>query len=406
MAERPRRPVVAYFQPHSPLDHQLLMRAKANEVRAVKNEVYGSGRSIDEEGKIVTWSDRDPVAIARQIGLAKKYRIDGFIVNQYVGTRQGEAQKELVKPLDVIAQVSKEHDFKFAIMCALKGPPILLPYPRSRDLQEKGRNFDYTEATLSLIVDHAAQYWDQPNYLKVRDRPFVGIYGLTPQVIKEFRYGNISDIGHKLQYMSQVKYGKEPFFVAVIQSPMLAHEFLEQGFGATVTYSGPATIFYDSIMQGNLSPLINWESLPVYHKYEEQLATQILFWESLLLRYGFRFYPSASLGLNATSRCEPGVDPTNEALGYPYRPKIIDTTPEKFFKMLLAVASYYAHLPWQKDDFPFMTVWNDVGDNLSVLPFQTEHGIELGYLQALKRFQEMFDLEDIARAMNQEDLRK
>lgn len=392
MAERS---IAAYFYPHAPLDHGLLQRAKANGIRVVKNEVYGSRRAIDKEGRITTWSDRDPLAIARQIQLAQEYGIDAFIVDAYAGADNGVRKTELHAPLDTIAQVSREHDFKFALMCSIKRPPTLIPYPNDNKHQETGRHFDFTGQTLDLIVDHAAQYWNNSNYLQVRGRPFVGIYGLTPQIIEEFRNQNILNIGHTLRYMSRNKCKVAPFFVAVAQSPILAYEFVEQGFDATTTYAGLAD-YYDSVRQSPLFPVINWDSISIFQHYEEQLAREMLFWQSLLLRQGLKFYPSAVAGWDPIRRCEPNVDPAHAMPGYPYRPRITDSTPAKFFGMLLAVNNYYAHarLPSDDDDFPYIVAtWNDVGDGTDILPRITEGRVDLGYLEAVKRLKHIFDIE-------------
>ena len=116
----------------------------------------------------------------------------------------------------------------------------------------------------------------------------------------------------------------------MVQSPILAYEFLQHGFEATTTYAGLPD-FYDSLIQSSSRPIINWDNLPVFQNHQEQLARQMLFWESLLLRQGFRFYPSAVVGWDPIRRCEQGVDPEKAMPLYPYRPRMI-STPDVFFE--------------------------------------------------------------------------
>ena len=61
------------------------------------------------------------------------------------------------------------------------------------------------------MVDHAAKYWNNPNYLQVNGRPLVGIYGLTPKIIQELSYKNISNIGYFLSNISQKNTGRTLF---------------------------------------------------------------------------------------------------------------------------------------------------------------------------------------------------
>ncbi len=399
MAERPM--IGAYFYPHVNKDLARDVRAKKNRILRVKNETVGSGYTIG--GGITSWSDDDPSTIARQVELATNYGIGAFFVDAYAGADGGVPTVELQKPLDTIARVCNSSSFKFATMCSIKRPPTIIPYSPDENRQEPGRYFDLTTQTLELMVDHAAKYWNNPNYLQVNGRPLVGIYGLTPKIIQELSYKNISNIGYFLSNISQKKYRENPFFVAVVQSPILAYEFLQHGFEATTTYAGLPD-FYDSLIQSSSRPIINWDNLPVFQNHQEQLARQMLFWESLLLRQGFRFYPSAVVGWDPIRRCEQGVDPEKAMPLYPYRPRMI-STPDVFFRMLLEVSSYYARVPWSID-FPLMVAtFNDVGDGTAALPRLIDGSVDSKNLEAIKRLKNMFDLEKYART-HQGDLRK
>lgn len=416
MSERPRRPVMAYFYPHS-ADRNVLDRAKASGLSFVRNETFRSGRCIDENGETTAWSDRDPKALKKQINLAENHGINGFIFDQYAGARNGVPKIELKAPLDAFVQVVADHpNFKFALACCLKGPPTIKPYPFDENLQEENRYFDFTRQTLERIVDHAAEYWDHPNFLRLgktlnrKGRPFVGVYGLTTEIIEEFKWNNISNIGHVLRGIVHDKYhikdSELPYFVAIVQSPDLAYEFLNQGFEATITYAGLAT-FSDSIRQSPLGATIDWDDVPVFQNYELQRIVQMLYWKTLLLTGGMKFYPSIVPKWDPVLRRMKNVDSNKTMPKYPYLPSIIGATPKKFFKQLMAVNYYYSQLPWRDDDFPYVVAtWNDVGDGTDVLPTVTDSGVDLGYLQAIKRFQETLDLEEYARAMNQGDLKK
>lgn len=405
MSERPRIGTYFYPQIDPGIDPIRDARARRSGVLRVKNETVGSGHVIDAKGSITQWSDHDPSVIARQIELAQNFGIDFFMVDQYVGADNGVPTIELQKPLDTIAQVCQGTDFGFGIMYSLRRSPTVIPYLPDIERQEKGRNFDYTHQTLDLIVDNAVKYWNHKNFVKVNGRPFIGIYGLTPDILKKFRENNISNIGYYLTHMSQLKYGVAPFFTAVVQSPNLAYNLLSEGFEASVTYAGLATI-YDPLVTSYEHPTIDWEKIQSTQYYQEQLAMQMLDWEILLkLNNGFRFYPSAVKGFNASSRCMPGVD-SSKALIYPYRPHIIDASPENFWRMLLEVSKYYA-MVLSNIDFPILIATaQDFGDGNGVWPLVTPEGVDNGYLKQIKRLKDMFDLELYARAKSQEDLRK
>lgn len=405
MAERPRMGIYFYPQVDPGIDPIRDARAKRNRVKKVINETVGSGHAIDTQGKIVKWSDHDPSAIARQIELAQNYGINFFKVDQYVGASNGVPTVELQKPLDVIAQACDSTDFGFSIMYSLKRSPTIIPYSPDIEKQEKGRYFDFTRQTLDLIVDNAAKYWNNKKFVKVNDRPFIGIYGLTPDILKMFRRNNISNIGYYLTHMSELKYGVAPFFTAVVQSPNLAYSLFKEGFEATVTYAGLATI-YDPLVINHEHPTIEWGKIQAIQYYQEQLAMQMLDWDILIkLENGFRFYPSAVKGFNASSRCVPGVD-SSKALIYPYRPHIIDASPENFWRMLLEVSKYYA-MVLSNIDFPILIATaQDFGDGNGVWPLKTPEGIDCGYLEQIKRLSNIFNTERYARARSQEDLKK
>ena len=207
MAERPM--IGAYFYPHVNKDLARDVRAKKNRILRVKNETVGSGYTIG--GGITSWSDDDPSTIARQVELATNYGIGAFFVDAYAGADGGVPTVELQKPLDTIARVCNSSSFKFATMCSIKRPPTIIPYSPDENRQEPGRYFDLTTQTLELMVDHAAKYWNNPNYLQVNGRPLVGIYGLTPKIIQELSYKNISNIGYFLSNISQKNTGRTLF---------------------------------------------------------------------------------------------------------------------------------------------------------------------------------------------------
>lgn len=405
-------PVVAYFYPHDPNDANVLRHARAHGKIALTDEtqlvqtakplfknhpIYGSHKQpntycLDPEGKITSWSDADPSAIARQIELAKEYGINAFMVDAYSGIVKYEQITELEEPLIQISKQAKSSNFSFCLMSSYHRPRSVIPIPRN--FEEKDHEYDLTIDSFYAMIDQAAKYWNNPNYLEINGRPALGIYGLTPWNLARFNYSFMSSyseqIGLKLDQYSQKKYRTSPFLIAVADSPDMAIDLKNRGFDMITTYAGLAD-FYPSVYFRGQKKVIGPEHIEPIEKYEAQLAKAVYFWQRISDLMIHNFAPSAVVGWDASPRGERGLSIEEVRGMYPYTPLIVDSSPENFTKMLKAVFSYFSNNILIRHRLLTICAWNEITEGAALLPLLKDGKVDYGFLKALKDFKEHWD---------------
>jgi len=192
-------------------------------------------------------------------------------------------------------------------------------------------------------------------------KPYISIYGLLnhPEFKRSKEKGKLF-ISYLKDYALN-KYDLDLFLVGVSQHPGDLTLLKQAGFHHFTQYAGLPNFLPNS---------------PPIQYYGEQLSEQKDFW---LDAFNI-FYPSATLGWNASIRGRDPVESSQEGLisaGYPYRPIIINDESrgwENFREYLISIWSYF--LFNLSIEYPHILIfaWNEFGEDASLLPFVDEEG--------------------------------
>lgn len=396
MSEKVRPPITAYFYPHDHTDEKRLQAARAVGRNHIPSDMallrqatplfsghehptYTIGNGLTE------WEDTDSSVVAIQSELARNFELDAWIVLGYAGFIKGQLHKELVRPLDEIAK--RNDTLKFALMTCLGLPRVHLPIdPTVENSRGKERHFDLNFKTFTAMVDHAAQYWDNPRYLELGGRPLLSIYGLRPSNIAEITHSEPDLVERLLKYCEE-KYRVIPHLTANAFDPEGATALWAMGFKHITTYS-----FLPDFNKVNHEPgaaSVNFEDLQCY---ETQLARRKNDWKRIREAGVHGFVPNATVSWDASGRGVGGKTLEEVSGKFPWTPIITNPTAEKFSKALNEVWTFLQLLPIEHRIITILA-WNEIGDGAALLPkLRGDNSIDYSNLLALKQFAQSFQI--------------
>lgn len=386
----------AYFYPNEPLCPSRMERAGGHSVasepvlaRRARSLFPGHDQPRDYclgNRSLTDWDDSKPNVAQRHVELAQEAGLDFFIVDSYMGIRDGKKVQESGGFLSQISNLSPAQlgELSFGMMCCFRGPRTIFTISPG-DL-EKNREFDHSPETARYIVQQSAEnYWDRPNYLRVGGRPYISFFvpgtGAAAEHSNDFRI-----FFDELKQYSWEKYGIDPYLVAVVshKSPVQDASVLTKlGIDAVVGYSNILTF-------PQIEPVVNYNSL-VDSRIEE--------WKHITNSVDKAVEPTAMVGLDASPRCvftdSEGValQPTTiEQLRpfigrYPHSSIVIESSPESFITMLKKLIQLVANLPIS-DEEKIVTInaWNEMTEGSCMLPRIREDVVDWSYIYQTRSY--------------------
>lgn len=322
---------------------------------------------------ITQWDDTDISIMDTQIGLAKDYGVSFFIFDNYLGSRNGRLERELGTPLDeAFLKTESSKGMKFGLMGILGGSSRVV-IPVKPQYMEPGRNFAVNTETVQAIVDMCVQnYWQLPNYLNVKNRPYLSLYIAGHEPAEK-----IKQILEEVRQHAHTNYQVDPYVVGVTTEPRYLPLVLEEiGFDAITGYAWLPDFS---------------QQAPLIQDYGELLERRMQEWEEAA-QLKIPVVPSAVVGWDASPRFEAGynidISESIEKLGlndYPLVPVVTNNTPAEFERMLRETRKFIEkHVPLS-ERYNIIFSWNEIAEGGALLPQITSDGIDFSYLEAVKR---------------------
>lgn len=358
------------------------------------------------------WDDSQKDVVATQIALAREAGLSYFIFDAYDGVRYGTHHQERSQVLSRVRALgsSAMEGFKYAKMQTLESPRVVLPIPVAATKEgfgggyrEPERKFDLSPATARHIIECCLNDWQNPNYLFVKDRPYLSI--LTPSYpdASPNRLLLATDRFMDALRTSAEQYGYNPYIVGVMRNQWNEPDhdnFTEPRYDDYTLWllagADAVTQYCDLATHGSGSTSVQ--------KYEDALDDRHKDWYSIrnqqiLYKKQIPFIPSPAVGWDSSSRGELAHPSrydrdkaTNDRLWeqyknrHPYRPIVIDGSPELFSQALsdaMYFASTYAPLGEQ---LVTIFAWNEISEGAVLLPrLMIDGTLDTSYLDAIRK---------------------
>jgi hypothetical protein len=325
------------------------------------------------DAAIMNWDDADPVAKVRQAELASAYGLNGFVVDTYIGQKNGNDTQEMDVLDEPFVRELALHGLEFATMTVLASPRAVLPVPRSATgFMEADRNYDPTRGTVRAIIDTCARrYWPQDNHIRLLGRPYISVF------TSDIRAATAQDKGaltlpDTIEYMkeySNQEYGEDPYVVGVCLKADHAKPLFERGADAMTGYA-----FLSDFRDGT----------PI-QQYDDLLRRRITDWHTIASEIAKPYVPPAVVGWDASPRGVNGVDLSDVSGVYPFTPIVEGSSSELFRKMLVEQRDFVGtHVP-EGEGYTIITAWNEVTEGGALLPkVKPDGSVDDSYLAAMR----------------------
>lgn len=300
--------------------------------------------------------DNDPGILIDQIKEAKQHGIDGFIFCFY----WDQEVIYLNQALEFFLETNI--DFEFALMWANRRPHDQLPIPARTvhgDYYQPAseRIVKTSEDDCSLMMKHLQAIFSDPRYIKISGKPLFIIFTM----MDFFR-----SFGEWIQFPSG---------------------FLKKLFPNThlVAIAHCAESWIEDAMQLGVDALSSYVLLPdwrgqMIQSFERQAWRACCYWSYIAKVAQCPYYPSITVGWDATPRCDPATK--QPIASYPYRPIVTGNTPA-------AIGEHLSNgLIWaKKQNAPYVVIasWNEWTEGHFIEPDN-----ELG-LQRLKEIKNVIE---------------
>lgn len=373
----------AYFYPLTTRCAVRNKRTEANTLEVI-NEISLSSqaRSIFKNQNIphayclgtvdtVSWDDEDEDALKAQVSLAQKFGIDFFIFDSYMGLRDGQFVQELEKPLDDVfigREVGK--NMQFGLMIVPESPRCVLPVSIGYKEQEREYEMDIRSAYMTVDVC-IKKYWNQENYLKIDNRPYISFY-MSQLSENEKKRDYIKSLIKEIRDYSLSKYHIDLYIVGVVSTLEAGTFFESVGVDALTGYAN----------------LPNFRDKKVLQDYEVQLFSQYAMWEQFKNKLSTPFVPSSVVGWDATPRCKPGYTLESAKGNYPFVPIIVNSSAQLFGKMLESTMEYIHENVPKCEQYAIICAWNEVSESMALLPEVCNNVVDFVYLETVNKVKE------------------
>lgn len=316
------------------------------------------------------FDESDPKWSAREIDLAADHGLTAFIYDYYFYEDgpflNGALDKGFLK-------APNRNRLKFALMWANHNwhnwHPIKLnerPWDAAMLADGKMSAEGFARFTTKVINE----YFSQPNYLRVEDKPYFSIYDLA-NFIKGF--GGLDGAARVLDRFRQdakKSTGSDLHLNGIVTNfgpPESINEIVRKlGIESVASYNwlDHYPLHEDSFPRGS---------------YEKAMLANAAAWQKMAAKFGIPYIANVTTGWDSSPRCCP--TDRYEARGYPWLPILEGNTPEMFSRALQMMKDYYAET---KPRFPLLTInaWNEWTEGAYLLPDQFDG---LARLEAVKR---------------------
>ncbi len=330
------------------------------------------------------WDDSDLNVAERHIDLANDAALDFFIVDSYLGIRNGMKIQESGGFLSRISNLpsSRLGNIHFGMMCCFRAPRTIMAI-RPGDL-EKNRGFDASLDTARFIVDHSAiEYWNHPNYLRIWDRPYISFFlpgtGATGENANEFR-----SFFNELRQHSLYAFGIEPYIVGVVshKTPVADAPALQSiGVDAVTGYSN----------------ILNFPQVEPAVDHAPLIDARVSEWREMGNLLHIPVQPTAQIGLDTSPRCEytdedgnpfqpTSVDQLRPFIGkYPHSSIVLNSTPETFAVMLKKLTDIVGDsVVSSEEKIITINAWNEMTEGSCMLPRIRDNEIDTSYIDTCR----------------------
>jgi hypothetical protein len=243
------------------------------------------------------WDDSDEESMRKQVKLAREYGISFFIFNTYIGMKDDQPKKEMEGPIEVFKKLPESQGFKYARMAVNVSPRVTLPIPRQQDFNELNRYYDLERNTARFIVDSVVEDWKNPNYLRIKGRPYLVLFYEADEIHpsqKSTKKTRLREFVDELRKYSITKYKINPYIAGSLMEASPAEMVLKAGVDALTGYN-----FLPDFSS-------NAESI---QDYKERLRKTESRWteiRKIAEKYNTSFTPPVSVGWDASPRGEAG----------------------------------------------------------------------------------------------------
>ena len=319
------------------------------------------------------FDEATPESAEDQIGLARRYGVDGFLVDFY----WYDDGPYLARALDEgLLAAPNRNEIEFALMWANHELVDIFPYDPSTDatpprLKDGAIGMPAFRRMARHVIAH---YFTQPNYLKIDGKPWFSIYELGNFILG---LGGISAAKAALEWFESE--------AVAAGFPGLHLDAVIWGIGVLPT----AVKIDDPHELVEILPFASATSYVWVHHAEtethdfpiadvERLRTEAFAeYETYARNLSVPFHPNVTVGWDSTPRLRGGTDFTRGA--YPQW-SVWDQTPEQFRQGLELARDFVREHP---TSHPIITInaWNEWTEGSYLLP-DTTHG--LAFLEAIR----------------------
>lgn len=326
------------------------------------------------------WDDSEAKTAKRHVELAQEAGFDFFIVDSYLGIRNGMRVQESSGFLSQLSDMEPQYlgQLHFGMMCCFRAPRTIMAIKPGDT--ERNRGFDASIETARFIVDQGvSNYWKHPNYLMVNGQPYVSFFlpgtGATDEQSETFRR-----FFEELKQYSLSHYQIEPYVVGVVshKSPVADAPALERmGVNAITGYSN----------------ILNFPQTDPVVAHAPLIDARVLEWERIGEMLGVPVQPTAQIGLDTSPRCEytdeegkPFLPTQQEQLRpfigkYPHSSIVTGSTAETYGNMLVKLSDVVRKSKARGEEkIITINAWNEMSEGSCMLPRVRDNELDWSYI--------------------------
>lgn len=334
---------------------------------------------------ILDWDDADRDTAKKHIEIARQSNLDFFVVDAYMGVRQGQNIHESDGFLSQVASLSPAElgNFNFGMMYCFKAPRTIMAI-KPRQL-EPNRELDISTSSAQFIVEHCSEsLWKHPNYLKIGDRPYISFF--LPGTGATTKNGaEVKNIFDEIRRLSKDEHDIDPYMVGIVshRNPLRDAPIIA-GLGV------------DAI--SGYSNILDFPQKDPVVKHADLIANRLKEWQEMSRNVEIPVEPTVQVGLDTTPRCQyatPDGDPftpqsIDELRGfidlYPHSMIVTNSDAQCFEEMLgkteEIVSSF--NIP-ESEKIITINAWNEITEGSCMLPRIREGIVDSTVLESCHR---------------------
>ncbi len=255
---------------------------------------------------ILDWDDAKPEIAKRHIKIAQQANLDFFVVDAYIGVRQGQNIHESDGFLTQVVNLSAADlgYFNFGMMYCFKAPRTVMSIKPGH--LEPNRELDISTSSARFIVEYCSEsLWKHPNYLKIGDRPYISFF--LPGTGATTKNGpEVKNMFDEIRRLSRNGHGIDPYIVGIVshRTPLQDAPIIA-GLGV------------DAI--SGYSNILDFPQMDPVVKHAGLIANRLNEWQKMSMSVEIPVEPTVQVGLDISPRCQ-YVTPEGE----PFTPQSID----------------------------------------------------------------------------------